>query len=149
VSKKRRIVRATYCVSDAPLGRLPRGEELAKELGSIHRLDLPNHRGRSFAQALCGRDAVGGERVLAGFVLDALDRVRAKEGLLFFQADGAGLAGTELSRGDAVSVLTAVGVHGRRCKQLKNSSRVCTLSLSRFRFIEERSSSCKELKGEV
>ncbi len=116
----REIVTRTYCVLDAPLGGAPRGEELAKALQSIRRLDSSiygwrgNKRGRSFLGALCGEDSAKGERVLTDFVLDALDRVRAKEGLLFFQADGAGLAGMELRKGDVVSVLTTVGVHGRR-----------------------------------
>ncbi len=93
---------------------------MAKALQSIHRLDSSvygwrgNKRGHSFLKALSGEDSARGERALTDFVLDALDRVRAKEGLLFFQADGAGLAGMELRKGDVVSVLTAIGVHGRR-----------------------------------
>jgi hypothetical protein len=39
--------------------------------------------------------------------------VKAKEGLLFFQVDGANLAGVEPREGDRVAVLTAVGVHGK------------------------------------
>jgi hypothetical protein len=65
-------------------------------------------------EALCGGDALKGDRVLTDFVLGALEGVRAKEGLLFLQADGASLAGAELGKGDVVSVLTAVGVHGKR-----------------------------------
>jgi len=116
----REIVTHVYCVLDAPLGGAPRGEELAKALEHIRRLDSSiygwrgSKRERSFLEALCGEDGAKGERALTSFVLDALDRVRAKGGLLFFQVDGAGLAGMELRKGDVVSVLTTVGVHGNR-----------------------------------
>jgi hypothetical protein len=118
--KRRGIVTGTYCVLGAPLGGAPRGEELAKALQSIQKLDLAVYgwrgsgRERSFLGALCGRDVLKDERALTAFVLDALEGVRAKEGLLFLQVDGASLGGTELRRGDMVSVLTAIGVHGGR-----------------------------------
>jgi len=75
---------------------------LAKELQSIQKLDLAvygwqgSKRGHSFVGALCGGDALKGDRVLTDFVLGALEGVRAKEGLLFLQVDGASLAGKEL-----------------------------------------------------
>jgi hypothetical protein len=118
--KGKGIVAGTYCVLDAPLGGVPRGEKLAKELQFIQKIDLAvygwpgSERGHSFVEALCGGDVLKGDRVLTDFVLGALEGVRAKEGLLFSQVDGASLGGTELGKGDMVSVLTAVGVHGNR-----------------------------------
>jgi hypothetical protein len=118
--KGKGIVAGTYCVLDASLGGVPRGEKLAKELQFIQKVDLAAYgwrggeREHSFVEALCGGDALKGDRALTNFVLDALESVRAKEGLLFLQVDGASLAGTELGKGDMVSVLTAIGVHGKR-----------------------------------
>jgi hypothetical protein len=116
---KRATLRNVGEVLVAPLGQAPGKKELEEALRSIWGIDSDlyywrkTQRSHSLLQAIHGEDLFrAGQQGLAEFVLGALDRVRAKEGLLFFQVDGANLAGREPREGDKVAVLTAVGVHG-------------------------------------
>jgi hypothetical protein len=116
---KKAILRNVSEVLVAPLGRAPGKKELEGALRWIWGIDFDlyywrrTQRAHSLLQTVYKEDLFKAEQALAEFVLGALDKVRAKEGPLFFQVDGASLAGTEPREGDKVAVLTAVGVHGR------------------------------------
>jgi hypothetical protein len=122
---KKAILRSVDRVLVAPLGRAPRKEKLEDALRWIWDIDFDLYcwrdiQGRySLLRAvykdvpISREDLLKAKQALAELVLAALDKVRAKEGLLFFQVDGASLAGVEPREGDRVAVLTAVGVHGK------------------------------------
>jgi hypothetical protein len=105
------------------LGEVPRQEELEEALELIWERE-PALRSRQGLQGgygllrgICQGDIEGeaeAKRALAEFVLDALGKVRAKEGLLFQHVDGASLAGAGLRKGEKVAVLTVLGVHGNQ-----------------------------------
>jgi len=115
---KKAILRNVGEALVAPLGQAPGKKELEGALRWIWGIDFDlyywrrTQRAHSLLQTFYKEDLFKAEQALAEFVLGALDKVRAKEGLLFFQVDGASLAGTEPREGDKVAVLTAVGVHG-------------------------------------
>jgi hypothetical protein len=105
------------------LGEVPRREELEEVLELIWEREsaLRSRQGLQgeygLLQGICQGDIEGeakAKRALAEFVLDALSKVRAKEGLLFQHVDGASLAGARLRKGEKVAVLTVLGVHGNR-----------------------------------
>jgi hypothetical protein len=116
---KKAILRNVSEVLVAPLGRAPGKKELEGALRWIWGIDFDlyywrrTQRAHGLLQTVYKEDLFKAEQALAEFVLGALDKVRAKEGLLFFQVDGASLAGTEPREGDKVALLTAVGVHGK------------------------------------
>ncbi len=116
---KKAILRDVDEVLVVPLGHAPGKKELEGALRWIWGIDFDlyywrrTQRAHSLLQIFYKEDPFKAEQALAEFVLGALDKVRAKEGLLFFQVDGASLAGTEPREGDKVAVLTAVGIHGR------------------------------------
>jgi hypothetical protein len=116
---KKAILRDVDQVLFAPLGQAPGKKELEGALRWIWGIDFDlyywrrTQRGHSLLQTFYKEDVFKAEQALAEFVLGALDKVRAKEGLLFFQVDGASLAGAEAREGDKVAVLTTVGIHGR------------------------------------
>jgi hypothetical protein len=116
---KKAILRDVDEVLVVPLGRAPGKKELEEALRWIWGIDFDlyywrrTQRAHSLLQTVYKEDLFKAEQALGEFVLGALDKVRAKEGLLFFQVDGASLAGAEVREGDKVAVLTAVGVHGR------------------------------------
>ncbi len=106
-----------------PLGEAPREEELEEALGLIweRELALRSRQGLQgkygLLKAICQgeiEEEAKAKRALAEFVLDALGKVRAKEGLFFQHVDGASLAGAGLRRGEKVAVLTVLGVHGNQ-----------------------------------
>jgi hypothetical protein len=90
----------------APLGQLPDPPTL-KEVGSLLEKDERRYRKRTL---------LGGYGSYALVVKNALEKVRAAEGVLSFQQDGGGLL--ERLRGSSrfigTSVLVAVGVHANR-----------------------------------
>jgi hypothetical protein len=105
------------------LGEVPRQEELEEVLELIweRELALRSRQGLQgeygLLQGICQGDIEGeaeAKRALAEFVLDALSKVRAKEGLFFQHVDGASLAGARLLKGEKVAVLTVLGVHGNQ-----------------------------------
>ncbi len=114
---------AVYENLAVPLGEPPREEDLEEALELIweRELALRSRQGLQgeygLSKAICQED-IGGEaeakRALAEFVLDALGKVKAKEGLLFQHVDGASLAGARLRKGEKVAVFTVLGVHGNQ-----------------------------------
>jgi hypothetical protein len=115
---KKAILRSADDVLIAPLGQAPGEKELEEALTWIWGIESDlyywrkTQRTHSFLQTICKEYLFKARDALAEFVLGALDKVRAKEGLLLFQVDGASLARAEPREGDKVAVLTAVGVHG-------------------------------------
>jgi hypothetical protein len=119
---KKAILRYVDRVLVAPLGKAPSKEKLEEALRWIWDIDFDLYywrdlQGRYSLLRAAYKDVffedLNAKQALAEFVLGALDKVRAKEGLLFFQVNGASLVGAEPREGDRIAVLTAVGVHGK------------------------------------
>jgi hypothetical protein len=108
-----------YWVLTAPLGELPEGEALARQVRDLKEED--NLYQDTFRSSNTVQEAHGD---LAWVVRQLLEAVRAREGILAYRVDGAGTARYALGEGERVSVLTALGIHGTRSLYVLHYGRV-------------------------
>ncbi len=108
-----------YWVLTAPLGELPEGGALVKQAKSLEEEDGLYRD--VFHSSRTIREAHGD---LARVLVELLKAVRAREGILAHRVDGAGTARYALREGERVSVLTALGIHGRHSLYVLHYGRV-------------------------
>jgi hypothetical protein len=108
-----------YWVLTAPLGELPEGEALARQVRDLKEED--NLYQDAFRSSNTVQEAHGD---LAWVVGQLLEAVRAREGILAYRVDGAGAARYALREGERVSVLTALGIHGTHSLYVLHYARI-------------------------
>jgi hypothetical protein len=108
-----------YWVLTAPLGELPEGGALARQVRDLKEED--NLYQDAFRSSNTVQEAHGD---LAWVVRQLLEAVRAREGILAYRVDGAGTARYAVGEGERVSVLTALGIHGTRSLYVLHYARI-------------------------
>jgi hypothetical protein len=111
--------REAYWVLTAPLGELPEEGALVKQAKSLEEEDGLYRD--VFQSSHTIREAHGD---LARVLVELLEAVRAREGILAYRVDGAGTARYAFREGERISVLTALGIHGTRSLYVLHYARV-------------------------